>query len=139
MLAVQNNCCWVTSLAAHVIRTLFVLHPGSINAKVFSICLHVLRSNNGARVEVITDNLSANTPIRMSCTLPPAESWSICLDSCEVVQDNLVSRAVLKHSLTCGQVKIPSGAMANSRQQPTATRLIAFCLLRYLAVDWQKG
>ena len=55
MLAVENDCCWVATFAAPA----FVLQPSSINAKLFSICFHIVCSNNSTHMEIITDHLSA--------------------------------------------------------------------------------
>lgn len=108
MLAVQNNCCWVTSLAPHMVGAVLVLHPGSINAKVFGICFHVLRSDNGAHMEIIAHNLSANNTgyaCHMPCHLRRVGQYAWM--GCKLVQDNLVLRVVLKRGLKCGQVDIP--------------------------------
>lgn len=61
MLAVENNCCWVASLAAaaRILEAVFVLQPSSINAKVFRISFHVFCSNNSTDMEVIANHLSA--------------------------------------------------------------------------------
>lgn len=61
MLAVENYCCWVATLAtaARALEAAFVLQPRSINAKVFSICFHVLCSDNSTDMKVIANHLSA--------------------------------------------------------------------------------
>lgn len=59
MLAVEDNSSSVSSvaMAAAALNALLALHPTSINAKVLSICLHVLSSNNCACMEVVTYDL----------------------------------------------------------------------------------
>ena len=55
MLAIENDCCWIATLVASA----FGLQPSSINAKIFSICFHVLCSNNSTYMEIMTNHLSA--------------------------------------------------------------------------------